>query len=807
MFSLSWIVPQYKTLACLAIGVLAVAAIALAAVEAGQLHEQVLVELERKLDEHFVGDFNARRLSGSLIWGFTAHDVQISNSGGAPVAHIDELQVDASAFALLDGQLRFDRARLVRPIVIIERYADGSTQTDDVFDARRPGTSSRSKNSRPKHAHPKHSEVLFEMTRAEVVDGQFIYVDSQQPSPEAFPAHPAGQLGTGSPTNRANDDQVTSQRRYQAHQIHAEGSFQVLASNQTKTLIDRLDAKAAVVAGPDSIAKPRHIRLHRARIRTDANICTVGAGDLAIDDHWRVEDLFVSRPKGSAAHDAGPIKPIRLQGRASSPDGGSLDVDGYVDRRDDSYSMELDARNFRPADWPAGPQWPWLVLDGNGAVSGHGWTPEELDATIRWSEEDLALGDWQPGQQTDPTIDDLDIIAHIADRQIEVETLDISTDGFTASARGHLSESGDFSVDMDSHFGGAFAKQLAAETGHYKVGAQLRDAAAFDVSITASGGLDFSGRDAAHLLEHVDLDTTWKARDVSVDDMHWDVAGGALKVQVPGASPAQRTTRRFSYQTSAALHDLHQGPFGADILHATVSGEGAWEANQGLAGLSYKLNVGGDRLTLGEHQTERARLEVSGALSPAAKDAKWPLKGLAADGTLDLLKYRTDKISARRIATNIDVSGAFPIGQGTIQTHATGLRIDDRRFRHAQTTLKLLDDQTFRLRSKARVEISIIPDLPMYLDIIGRHGRDLKALSLDKLEIGRPGMRWRIRKPGLVLFKEGAVELKSLTLQRRSQRVRLDGEYGRGKKGSVSAIASRLTSAQLRSFFDFGALF
>jgi hypothetical protein len=44
-------------------------------------------------------------------------------------------------------------------------------------------------------------------------------------------------------------------------------------------------------------------------------------------------------------------------------------------------------------------------------------------------------------------------------------------------------------------------------------------------------------------------------------------------------------------------------------------------------------------------------------------------------------------------------------------------------------------------------------------------------------------------------------------LHRRSQHVRLDGEFGRGKSGSISDICKRLTSAQIRSFFDFSSIF
>ncbi len=777
----------YKILACIAVGaIVGGGAASYAAVESGLLHERVLDELEKKLDDHFVGDFDARRLTGTLVWGFTAHDVEIRDGSGEPVAHIDELQIDASAFELLDGNLRFDRARLLRPVVFVDRYTDGENNIDEVFRSRKP-----SGKARPP------GQVLFEMTRAEVVDGQLIYLDADLPRPASALVDPAvladASLDEGA-DGKPNDEKPSAKTAhgFLARAIQAEARFQVLSGKRTQARFTRLDAE--VVTG--SSAKPREVKMKHARIDTDATSCILGADEVTVDEHWLIEDPLYRRPRGISAADLGPTKPIRVRGRASSPDGGWLQIEGHVDHRDDSYALELEAEDFRPADWPGAPGWSWLVVDGAGTVSGRGRTREDVDATVRWTASDLEVA----GER----LEELGFTAHLGEGRVDVEALDISSAGVSASVNGHVLESGAFALEAETSAPGSAARRLVG-----RLGIELDEVARVELSTKASGTLDssvLSQHDALKLLEHLEANTTWKARGVRFDDMRWKVAGGSLDTRLPAAgqaNPSAPNTRRFSYEGSAVFHKLRHRGLAADILRTTVEGDGILDAESGLKGLSYDLEVDGDRLSLDEHRATRAQMVVKGALSPAGSDGEWPLEALSAKGTFDLLEYSHPDLSARRVATNIDVRGSFPFGEGTVVAHMTGLRANDRRFRHAKIELDLLEGQKFRLKSKARVEISLIPDLPMYLDMSGRHGRDLKAFSVEAFSVGRPGMRWKIREPGLVKFEEGAVVLQSLTLHRRSQRVRLDGAFGDAQTGSVSAIAARLKNAQVRSFLDF----
>jgi hypothetical protein len=556
----------------------------------------------------------------------------------------------------------------------------------------------------------------------------------------------------------------------------------VRSGKQVSAVIDQLDAEVS----PDASSPPRQLSVEHAQIDSDAGALSVRVDNLTVDDHWRLDDVLVSRP-GKFAADADRVA---LRGCASSADGGWFAVRGHIDADARSYDLAAMADDFRPSQWPGAPDWSWLVLDGTGGVSGRGWSGGDVDTTVRWTSHDLDVADER--------LDRLHLVAHVADRRVKVETLDVSADGFSGTASGHISKNGAFALDLDTRVDASFAKRL---------GVQLRKVARIDLASKVSGTLDFSGRDAMQLIEEAKADITWKARDIILDQMRWDVAGGSLDLMVPRARRDKRTKRRFTYKSSAALHDLHHGPFSAGVLRTSMRGNGVFDAQDGLEGLNYRLEVDGDRVEFSEMQARAIRLRLSGALSPSERGAEWPIANLVAEGTLDLVDYHHDDISAQRVAANIDVSGAFPAGEGTILAHATGLRTPDRRFRHAKMELNLLEGQKFRLKSKARVEISLIPDLPLYLDISGRHARNLEALSLDKFSVGRPGMRWKTREPGLVRFADGAVILQSLMLHRRSQHVRLDGEFGRGKSGSISDICKRLTSAQIRSFFDFSSIF
>jgi hypothetical protein len=768
--------PFHKTLACVAVSAVAFAAFALAAVEAGQLHEQVLDQLERKLAEQFVGQIDARRLTGTLLWGFTAHDIEIRDGRGEPVAHVDEFQVEASVFEMLDGNFRFDRARILRPLVLLEQYADGTNNVNEVFKSRRP-------RSRARPA----GQVLFEMKDAQVVDGQLFHTAPAEPTPSKALAYLGAKMNGEQEVMR-----VTSARA-----IDVEGSLRVMSGKQTELVIDRLDAD--VSPSPGSHQQPRHLNVQRARLDSDAGASVLSFDTLTLDDHWLIEDVRITRDSKYVSDR------LSLRSRASSPSGGWLQVAADIDCDDAAYDLLVEAEDFKPADWPGAPDWSWLVLDGVGELSGRGWSRDDMDATLRWTSSDMTLA----GEH----IDQLGLVAHVADQRVDVEALDVAAGEFSASAKGHLSEDGAFALDLDANTNGAFAKRLARRFGTGKlggigrVGTELRDVARLELSTKATGALDMAGRAAMQRLEHASANTTWKAQDVVLDDTRWGVAGGSFGVRVPTAPRSGRAKRRLNYNGSIVLHDVHHRSLGADVMRASMHGDAVVGAEAGLEGLSYNLEIDGDGLKFGEHRAKEARLNLSGALSPSATDGAWPLDALAAEGTLDLVGYRSDDLRAKRVATNIDVSGPFPVGEGTIVAHMTGLRTNDRRFRHARMELRLLEDQRFRFKSKARVEVSLIPDLPIYLDIHGRHGRDLKALSLDKFTLGRPGMRWKMPEPGLVHFTDGAVVLKSLTLKRHSQRVRLDGDYGRGKTGSISAICKRLASAQLRSFFDLSAIF
>jgi hypothetical protein len=456
----------------------------------------------------------------------------------------------------------------------------------------------------------------------------------------------------------------------------------------------------------------------------------------------------VSIPRSEAP----PETPVALSGRASTPDGGWLDVEGQI-RDDDTYDFDLEARDFEPRTWPGAPDWSWLVLDGKGSIAGRGWSRDEMDTTLRWSANDIALA----GER----VDTLRLVARAVKGRLQVDKLDLKASKTSLNTSGHVTEAGKFALSMALNTtGNKHARRLAK-----RLDIPLDDATRLRVWTKAKGKLDLSAladsaQDPLQMLAHADAESKWTARDLVLDGNRYGASSGSFELLVPSVQRKDRDERMLAFKTRGVLTDIR----------------------------------------VGDHRAEKARMLVSGAFRPAKDGAKWPLDTLKARGGIDLEGYRHDKLRARRVAVNLNVRGAFPLGKGAVSALMTGVRVKGEKFNSVQMKLSLLDDQKFRFRSKTKISVAKLR-LPIYLDIKGRHARDLKALAVDKMSLGRPGMRWKTRKPGLVLFKDDAVVLKSLTLKRGGRKVRLDGAYGRGKKGSISEICDRLKTQQLKGLF------
>ncbi len=598
------------------------------------MHDKVLDALEHELDAKFDGSFHAKALTGSLLWGFTAHDLQIRDKSGKPVARVDELRVDASVFEMLQGSVHFDHAQLVRPVFYVERDADGTKSIVDAFKARRTHARPSARpqpRARPRPRAP--GKVVFEMTHAQIVDGKLIYRDDR-------PGKPTRSVSVGG--------------------LETTGKFRVLAGKRTVTEIDRLNADVTSTEIPEG----HHVKLGRARVDTGPQRCAFGAARAVVDGRWHVDDLHVAVPRGDAAPGG---ERIELRGRASSSKAGWLGVKGYVDPSDKSYKLALKANAFEVARWPGAPDWSWLVLDGQGTLAGRGWSRDLMEARLHWAASNVELG----GEH----VDTLRLDAKVADKRLDIDKLDVEAGRSSVRAAGHLTESGAFVSTIKAHLrGGALTKVLE------KVGLRRARAQKLRLAANATGTVDLSTGEPAGLLDHAHI-----------------------------------------------------------------------------------------------------------------------------DGKTVLDKLRVDDVRARRVTADFDLHGPFPLGKGSVGVSVRGLHTPDKKVELGRVKLRLLADRKYRLHAKSDVHLPLGVSLPVDLDTSGRYGRKLDALAVDKLVLGRSGMHWRIKKPGLVLIKDDAVALKSLTLRRSREKVRLDGTYGSGEKNSVADVLSRLKSAQLRSFLDLPA--
>ena len=79
------------------------------------------------------GIIKVGRISGNLLKGFTAHDLVITDSAGAPLVKADEASARYSLRALLGKRIEFDDVKLVRAVIVLDRQPGGKWNWDRIF--------------------------------------------------------------------------------------------------------------------------------------------------------------------------------------------------------------------------------------------------------------------------------------------------------------------------------------------------------------------------------------------------------------------------------------------------------------------------------------------------------------------------------------------------------------------------------------------------------------------------------------------------------------------------------------------------
>src|SRR5687767_2223334 len=95
--------------------------------------EQVRKKIVAILQGSSHGIIKVGRISGNLLKGFTAHDLVITDSAGAPLVRADEASARYSLRSLLGKRIEFDDVKLVRAVIVLDRQPGGKWNWDRIF--------------------------------------------------------------------------------------------------------------------------------------------------------------------------------------------------------------------------------------------------------------------------------------------------------------------------------------------------------------------------------------------------------------------------------------------------------------------------------------------------------------------------------------------------------------------------------------------------------------------------------------------------------------------------------------------------
>ena len=95
--------------------------------------EQARKKLVAILQNNSHGIIKVGSVSGNLLKGFTAHDLVITDSAGAPLVKADEASARYAVRSLLGKRIEFDDVRLVRAVIVLDRPPGGKWNWDRIF--------------------------------------------------------------------------------------------------------------------------------------------------------------------------------------------------------------------------------------------------------------------------------------------------------------------------------------------------------------------------------------------------------------------------------------------------------------------------------------------------------------------------------------------------------------------------------------------------------------------------------------------------------------------------------------------------
>ncbi|MEO8576895.1 MAG: hypothetical protein ABI556_09355, partial [Gemmatimonadales bacterium] len=122
---------RFVAAVAIVIVILAVGTLMLTGTDWGR--EQARKKIVAILQSNSHGIIKVGSVSGNLLKGFTAHDLVITDSAGAPLVHADEASARYTLRSLLGKRIEFDDVKLVRAVIVLDRPPGGKWNWDRIF--------------------------------------------------------------------------------------------------------------------------------------------------------------------------------------------------------------------------------------------------------------------------------------------------------------------------------------------------------------------------------------------------------------------------------------------------------------------------------------------------------------------------------------------------------------------------------------------------------------------------------------------------------------------------------------------------
>lgn len=687
-----WLRTLGRVVAWTTLALIFVLGLVLVVLQLPPVRSRVFDRIEREVDASLAGEFQAERISGPLLWTFTLHDVRVRDDRETPVLRADEMTIDYSIIPLLRGRQELDRLQLETPFVFVRRYEDGTLNLSHVA------------------APPEPPEVPAPPTRLDLwtyqIDrGLVLYHDRmasagehtetidaeiQQLLERSFDADEpfdVAPLRDSFQAMRSANMSTETPRTALLEGLEATGGYHTETDGSVRASLRRIqfEMDASTLPRPTSLSGERwrgdwsptrlEVSLREGtfdetttleRLEGTVRFAPDAADDGDSPPFETIEaelarfqlapellDLFplrvdVASPIAFEGELDGSPSELATRASASVDPGGRLELEGTLDLVPPACDLTLQGRDLQSNRWIEGLASTVEAGRIEGRLQGSGTTIPTLDAETTWTFADLAIGDW--------LVSEANMRARAADRQFDLETLQIDSPYVDATARGRWAADETFEFEAEATtpeegLPASLAKKWGLAPDELAVGDGRW-------SLQATGTYVRPGDEGAlERLRRLDLSTDWQLEGVALKETRLERSTGELALDLEPV-PEQGANRAWTIEANAEAGRGARAPYRWTSATFGANGKGrlaldapSWGAalsqvsmqttlkGVGWKGASFAFDAG----------NLAARLDRSNASTPMS----WTLAGELEGATVQT--YRGD--SAR-----VDLEGTFQPG-------------------------------------------------------------------------------------------------------------------------------------------------